>query len=144
MPDTTTRQADARAERTARIVAQRAARLAAAQPELRPRCTVAGCASYLHRAGRCEGHWRTLRHLVATMAGAENTERVSRLAFSEAMATTTMLLAEWQRLADYQFEPDHPEVAELLDRATDALYAAGWYIGTGPRGGGYLVRKAQR
>lgn len=145
MPDTTTREAEARAERNARLLARRAQRLATAQPELRARCTVGRCAAYLYRGGRCEDHWLPMRHLVATMAGAENTERVSRRLFSEAMATTTMRLVEWADLAEYHqagLGPDSPEISGLLDRATDALYAAGWYIGRGPRGGGYLLRKA--
>lgn len=45
----------------------------------------------------------------------------------------------WADLATYDADGcAEAEVQALLDEATDALYAAGYYVGVGPRGGRYL------
>lgn len=126
--------------RTAAILARRAERLAARDANPRPQCTVPGCARYEHRVARCEAHWLPMRDLVGTMAGEEYGLRTSRRTFSEAMSTTTMSHHEWDALADYRYEPNAPEVKDLLDRAADALFAAGYRITVGSRGGRYLKR----
>lgn len=127
--------------RDARLAAAREARSTWTRPVVdpdAPTCTVTGCKRPLHRSGRCASHWSPLRSLVAGMAGAEGST-VSRRTFSEAMATTTMRIPEWEALQD----ADAAEVEAILDRATDALYAAGWLVAQGPRGGQYLRRRAQ-
>lgn len=128
--------------REARLARQREAR-ATWGTDTRIRCTVADCASLLHRAGRCAAHYAPLRSLVATMAGATDDLRTSRRAFSDAMNHTTMPRARWADLATYDAAGAEPEVQALLDEATDALYAAGYYVAKGPRGGRYLARKGQ-
>jgi hypothetical protein len=126
-------------EREARIAAQLAARAArrAAGPDTTPRCEVAGCSSYLHRAGRCASHWRPLRDLLAGMAGEGYGLTTTRRLFSDAMTTTAMSATEWEGLADLE----GAERAEVLDRCADALYSAGWFIAAGPRGGRSLRRR---
>lgn len=111
------------------------------QPDTTPRCTVAGCHRHADRADRCPQHWAPLRQLVGTMAGEQGTVKASRRAFSEAMATTAMSPERWADGQEYAEAGAWMVLAELLDEATDALYAAGWYVGQGPRGGLRLARR---
>lgn len=136
--------------REARLAAAKAARAnwpapePPAEPDTRPACTVPSCTRRANpdQAGRCPEHWQPLRDLVATMAGATDSLRTSRRAFSAAMSNTTMRPERWADLADYDAVGAEPEVQAVLDEATRALYAAGYYVGVGPRGGRYLARRA--
>lgn len=137
--------------REARLAAAKAARNTWPAPAPKPvpdpdapRCTVGRCTEPEHRMGRCAKHYLPLRNLVATMAGAERGLHTSRRAFSQAMNRTTMRPERWADLADYNVAGADAEVAELLNEATDALYAAGYYVGVGPRGGRYLANRADR
>lgn len=121
----------------ARRAAARAAR-ANWGTDTTPRCTIPGCSRYLHRAGRCQSHWQPLRDLLGTMAGESAVLSVSRRAFGEAMHVAGVRVDEWNDLAD----ADLADVQAALDGWTDRLYAAGYYVGCGPRGGRYLSRKS--
>lgn len=128
--------------REARIAAARARR-DNWQPDARPKCIVKNCIGHAdpNRAGRCDNHWMPLRELVGTMAGEQATLRIGRRAFSEAMSSTAMPLARWKDLMDYEVGRDTDEINLLLEEATNALYAAGYYVGRGTRGGNYLSRR---
>lgn len=110
------------------------------------RCSAPRCDRAADRAGRCLDHWRPMRSLVAGMAGERGPDvlTVSRRAFSEAMAATGFSLARWGDLRDYAAADDREAIDAVLDEATDALFAAGYRMLSGPRGGRYLDRKATR
>lgn len=133
------------ATRDARLAAMLAAR-ANWTPDDSPRCSVPRCSRHEHRSGRCEAHWAPLRRLVGAMAGEQTGPTIPRRAFSDAMAQTAISVDEWRDLAYFDLALLHPEdraeVEALLDRSTDALYTAGYFIGVGPRGGRRLSRKA--
>jgi hypothetical protein len=121
--------------RQARIAARVAAR--SQRPDLTnaPRCTIKGCANLLHRAGRCEAHWLPMRKLVGAMMGANAGPTCSRRAISQALTTAGISVWEWEDAAC------DGNVAVELDRFTDQLFAAGYRIAVGPRGGRYLVQR---
>lgn len=124
--------------RLAELAAERARH---ADPTV-PRCQAARCTRAADRAGRCLPHWQPMRAMVGAMAGEPdaNGVRPSRRAFSEAMATTGMPLWRWQDGATYAEAGEWGMVREVLDEAADALFAAGWRLAAGPRGGTYLRR----
>lgn len=126
----------------ARAAARQAQLAAMADPTV-PKCQAPRCGKPELRAGRCAAHWQPMRAMVGAMAGEDaGGVRPSRRWFSQAMATTSMPLARWQDGELYAEAGAWAELHALLDEATEALFAAGWRLVAGPRGGTYLRRTA--
>lgn len=107
-----------------------------------PRCAAARCERSAVKGGRCAAHFAPMRSLVAGMAGTGETT-VSRRAFAEAMTAAGFSAARWSDLAVYDADGGmQAEIDALLDEATEALFAAGYRIAVGPRGGRYLDRRS--
>jgi hypothetical protein len=116
--------------REARLAEMKARRAGWTAPE-GPRCDVADCHRLAYRAGRCSAHYTPLLNLVRGMLDDAAGDLTLRTSSRRAMAEMLTIAGVPTWMAD---DAD-------FEGITDALYAAGYYVGRGPRGGLKIARR---